>query len=80
MRIDIVHQRDPDSECSVDVYVDGTLVSDVHVWSFDPGAGYDMEDFQAMRAESIEAAPEFLKPVLDSIFDEMEPTYERWSC
>jgi len=78
MRVDVIHQRDPDSSCYIVVYVDGVKVNH-NEWSFDPGAGYDMEDFKEDRKETLEVAPDFLKPVLAEIYDEMEPTYERWS-
>jgi hypothetical protein len=79
VRIDIIHQRDPDSECSLTVYVDGKPVQDYHYWSFDPGAGYEMDEFDAEAAEAVADAPEHLKPVLAEIYDEMRETYERWS-
>ena len=79
MRIDIVHQRDPDSECGIEVYVDGQPV-DVNLWGFDPGAGYEMAEFDAMRDADIASAPEFLRPVLAKAYADMRPSYERWSC
>jgi hypothetical protein len=38
-----------------------------------------MDDFEDNKRESIAAAPDFLKPVLEEIYDDMQPTYERWS-
>lgn len=82
-RIDIIHQRDPDSECSIEVWVDGVRTGefhDVHEWSFDPGAGCDMDEFEEERQGAVDSAPDFLKERIGVIYDEMEPTYERWSC
>ncbi len=76
MRIDVVHQRDPDSACSVSVYVDGVEV-EIQEWSFDPGAGCDMDSFAEERDERIASAPEYLRPVLAAIYDESESTYRR---
>lgn len=81
MRIDIIHQRDPDSSCDVEVYVDGKPLAadtDFHYWSFDPGAGYDMDEFEESRREDVEAAPEFLKDTIADIYDQMKPVYEKW--
>jgi hypothetical protein len=78
MRIDIIHMRDPDYGCEITVYVDGQSVN-FEEWSFDPGAGYSMNDFEDNKQSAIEYAPEFLKPVLEKIYDDMQPTYERWS-
>ena len=81
MRIDIIHQRDPDCSCDIEVWVDGKrMTASVHEWSFDPGAGYEMDEFEETKRERVEAAPEFLKDRIAGIYDEMEPTYEKWSC
>lgn len=79
MRIDIIHMRDPDSSCDVTVYVDGVSSADVKIHSFDPGAGYNMDEFEEQRQSHIANAPDFLKPVLKQIYDDMQPAYERWS-
>lgn len=76
MRVDVVHQRDPDSACSVLVYVDGVQV-EFHQWSFDPAAGHDIDTFEEDRDERIASAPEFLQPVLADIYNESEPAYRR---
>lgn len=82
-RIDIIHQRDPDSECYIEVYIDGVLAShldghDVHEHSFDPGAGYEMDEYDEQAREHVASVPDFLKPVIEGIYDDMRPTYERW--
>mgnify|MGYP000207969628 CR=1 FL=1 len=77
MRVDVVHQRDPDSACSVSVYVDGVEV-EFHQWSFDPAAGCEMDSFADDRDERIASAPGFLQPVLTDIYAETESTYRRY--
>ncbi|WP_396908029.1 hypothetical protein [Mycolicibacterium sp.] len=76
MRIDVVHQRDPDASCDIAVYVDGQKV-EFHDWDFDPGTGYTEADFEETKKSTLDDAPDFLKPVLAKAFDEMAPTYER---
>ncbi|AMS01069.1 hypothetical protein SEA_ARCHERNM_75 [Mycobacterium phage ArcherNM] len=78
MRIDIIHDRDPDSACDLTVYVDGEKV-EFHEWSFDPGAGMDMDDYDEEAVEAVKAAPDFLKPVLAQIYEDRRDTFERWS-
>jgi hypothetical protein len=89
MRIDIIHMRDPDSSCDHEVYVDGKRVSSVYgvdtdpaitveFWSFDPGAGYDRDEIEENKTAGIAAAPDFLKATIEQIWDDMEPTYEKW--
>lgn len=77
MRVDIVHMRDPDSACDHIVYVDGVQV-DAEFWEFDPGAGYDHDDIDEMLDEKVAAAPEFLKPTIRRICDDMRECYEHW--
>jgi hypothetical protein len=56
MKIQIIHSRDPDSECSITVYIDGVRRDDVEVEDIDPGAGYEPEDYEPRRAETAQAA------------------------
>jgi hypothetical protein len=77
-RIDIIVVRDPDYETEVTVYIDGKETT-VHQWTFDPGAGYEKADYKEMRDSDLAAAPEFLKPVLRRIYEEMRPAFKRWS-
>jgi hypothetical protein len=84
MRIDIIHIRDPDCACDSEVYVDGKPVSDdesiiVELWDFDPGAGYSMDDFEEQKQGAVDNAPDFLKERIAAIYDQMEPTYQKWS-
>lgn len=76
--IHIVHLREPDAECHVEVWINGTKVK-FEEWTFDPGAGYEMKEYQAMKSGAVEAAPDWLKDRIAEAYDDMEPTYERWS-
>lgn len=78
MAIDIIHGRDPDSACELTVFVDGQRV-DFTEWSFDPGAGMTMSEFDAFREETLKEAPTYLRSVLEQQFDDYRSSYERWS-
>lgn len=56
MRIDVVHQRDPDASCDIAVYVDGQKV-EFHDWDFDPGTGYTEADFEETKKSTLDDAP-----------------------
>jgi hypothetical protein len=78
MRIDIIHMRDPDSSCDHEVYVDGVPITDFEIHSFDPGAGYEMNEWEEDKQARIENTPDYLKARIAAIIDEMEPTYRKW--
>jgi hypothetical protein len=50
-KVEIVHGRDPDSECEITVFVDGERVSDVYVEDIDPGRGYDRSTWDERIAD-----------------------------
>lgn len=77
-RIDIVVVRDPDYENDVTVYVDGEPATDLHHWSFDPGAGYTYSDYCEMRDDDVALAPEFLKDTIRGIYESMRRSFRRW--
>ena len=92
MRIDIIHMRDPDYSCDHEVWVDGVKVgsldlagphsaadTDIEFYDFDPGAGSDMAEFEEQKTDAVEAAPDYLKDRIAQIYDDMKPTYEKWS-
>lgn len=65
-KIQLLHGRDPDSACDIQVYVEGKLVTSVEVEDVDPGRGYRRADWDARVKEAVaeaEAAPdnEFLQ-------------------
>lgn len=77
-RIDVVHMRDPDSECSLEVYLNGVRVTH-ETWDFDPGRGYEIGEADEDHRAMLETAPPFLRARLAEIYREMSPTYERWA-
>ena len=82
MLIQILHTRDPDSECGVTVYLDGArFTGTVEVEDIDPGRGYDDESIQEARehAQTKAGAPgatEFSVAVAEA---HAEARYERFS-
>lgn len=75
--IHVIHLRDPDSSCDMEVWINGTKVG-FKEWSFDPGAGCLMEEFEENKTESVAAAPDWLKERIAEAYDDMEPVYEKW--
>ncbi|UBV20348.1 MULTISPECIES: hypothetical protein [Mycolicibacterium] len=71
MRVDLIHQRSPNSSCDTAIYVDGQKV-EFKSWSFDPGSGWTAGEFNEFRNETLDAAPDFLKPILEEALDDME--------
>lgn len=56
--IQIIHDRDPDSECGLQVFIDGKRVhhDDVEIEDIDPGRGYDEDYIEERRQEALNAA------------------------
>lgn len=55
--IQIVHSRDPDWECSIEVFIDGQrFTGTVAVEDIDPGRGWAKEDYEARRREAQDKA------------------------
>lgn len=50
MTVEILHNRNPDAACDVQVFVDGVLVLPDRFVSVDPGAGYQRADWDEMKA------------------------------
>ena len=48
--IEIVHYRDPDDECTIEFYIDGVHVPDVHVIDIDPGRSGNVEEWKEAKA------------------------------
>lgn len=56
-RVQLVHERDPDYECGIVVFLDGQrLMGDVTIEDIDPGRGYDKKRIAERRQEAREAA------------------------
>ena len=53
-RVQIIHHRDPDSECGLEVFIDGhRLIGQVEIEDIDPGRGYEADDIQERRDEAL---------------------------
>lgn len=65
MKIEIIHSRDPDSECEITVFVDGLEWSDdVTIESIDPGAGFDgMKAEWDQHTRDLTGSPAFVEKV-----------------
>lgn len=50
-KVQIIHSRDPDSECDLTVFVNGVKVNFTEE-DIDPGRGYDEESIQERRDEA----------------------------
>lgn len=84
-RIDIIHFRDPDSECDHQVYLNGVRLGrdQVGVEDIDPGRGYEREDYESRLEAAQEAvarpdATDYDRDYLE-IVEEAESTYKKWS-
>lgn len=62
-QVEVVHGRDPDSECSVTVFVNGERMTHAFVEDIDPGRGYQREDWdesiQYLR-DNLNLSPDFI--------------------
>jgi hypothetical protein len=58
VKVFVVHQRDPDFDCSIRVFLDGQEVEDfdLNLYDVDPGRGYTREDWQQSREDDLESA------------------------
>jgi hypothetical protein len=46
VKLEILHTRDSDGGCYLDVYIDGEPVTEFRVQDVDPGRGYDIADWR----------------------------------
>lgn len=72
--IQVIHSRDPDSECGITVYINGVRQHKVEVEDIDPGRGYNKEDYEERRADAYDAAvkstaTEYDRDVLEALAD-----------
>ncbi len=70
MRIEILHHRDPDSECSVRLFVDGTEVTEgVELVDVDPGRGHMIEDWLESKEYAMDGATEAFAAAVAEAYD-----------
>lgn len=76
-KVEILHERDPDSACSVRVWIDGQEVDGAHVDDIDPGRGYTEGDWQAnvQKVLSADTSPEFKRAALAAYTESGDSEY-----
>jgi hypothetical protein len=52
LKIEILHERDPDSDCDITVWVNGVEIT-ADVVDIDPGQGYSSEDWEESAAYAV---------------------------
>lgn len=70
MRLEILHERDPDYPCDVTVWLDGERVDFDYV-EIDPGRGYTADDWESYREAEVAVparSPAF-RAAVDEAFD-----------
>ena len=55
-RVQVLHMRDPDSECGLWVFLDGVHIDTISVTDVDPGRGYEADYIAEVRQTWAEAA------------------------
>lgn len=65
MRIELFHDRDPDSECGIRLFIDGQPVA-FDEYSIDPGAGHEFRDYAQSLAYDVASASEPVAEILAS--------------
>lgn len=83
-KVEVFHDRDPDSACGITVYIDGKLVEHTE-YSIDPGAGHEFRDYAESLAGEVASASAGLRDriyesavaALDSPYVERKPDDER---
>jgi hypothetical protein len=73
----ILHYRDPDSDCSLRVWIDGIEVTEFTVEDIDPGRGYEYESYQEMVADAKNPKDAFGEAI-ESVLTEGRRTFERY--
>ena len=80
MKIEILHTRDPDSDCGVRVWVDGVEVKEFYMDDLDPGRGYQDEDWEEnlQDARDADTTPAFKEAVI-AAYEQFRPVQKKWS-
>ena len=62
-KVEVFHDRDPDSACGITVYIDGKPVEHTE-YSIDPGAGYEFREYAESLARKVSSASEGLQNLI----------------
>lgn len=79
-RIEILHDRDPDSGCGVVMYVNGVLTSPTLYEDIDPGRGYhrsDWDNYIQLATERTDISEAFREACLQHLNDAADSQYIR---
>jgi hypothetical protein len=80
MKVEILHQRDPDAGCVHTVFVDGVAIEDYTVEDVDPGAGYERADWDARFEMDESYSPAFREATVAALTAAGDSPYivEEW--
>lgn len=77
-KLEILHQRDPDSGCVHTVFVDGAQTQDYDLEDIDPGAGYEGSDWderlEATRQDE-DRSPAFRDAAVQALEESADSQY-----
>lgn len=74
-KVEVFHDRDPDSACGITVYIDGKLVEH-NEYSIDPGAGHEFREYAEYLAREVSSASEGLRDLIyESAVAALESSY-----
>lgn len=74
-KVEVFHDRDPDSACGITVFIDGKPVEHTE-FSVDPGAGYEFREYAESLARQVASASEGLRgPIYESATAALESCY-----
>ena len=62
-KVEVFHDRDPDSACGITVYIDGKPVEHDE-YSIDPGAGYEFREYAESLAGQVASASAGLRNLI----------------
>lgn len=69
-RIEILHERDPDSECSTRLFLNGSEVTEgIESVDVDPGRGHTIDDWLESKAFAMEGASEAFAAAVGEAYD-----------
>jgi len=74
-KVEVFHDRDPDSACGITIYIDGKLVEHDE-YSVDPGAGYEFREYAESLASQVASASAGLRDrIYESAVAALESRY-----
>lgn len=77
MKVQIIHSRDPDSECGLRVFVDDVETNDFSYDDLDPGRGWTDEDWEE-RIADVDTSTNYGKALRDQL-EQLRPAQRKWA-